>query len=325
MKKQLALVVTTVILFASCQKSVTHDDEIISESPVSEFRQCSSYEVLQAQLAADPGLRQRMEEIETFTQRYIQNIESARMLPNGDIVIPVVFNVLYKTTAQNVSTSQLQSQIDVLNADFAASNIDYGSAPAEFLDDRSGDIHVKFVLDNVVRVKTKKQQWSTNNAMKFSSMGGIDATDPTTKLNIWVCNMGGGILGYAQFPGGNSATDGIVLDDNATGDEGTAASPYDLGRTATHEVGHFLNLRHIWGDANCGNDQVNDTPVHNAYNGGCPAYPHYSTCSDTPLEMTMNYMDYTYDACMYMFTQGQASRMLATFGSGGGRNSFAQQ
>ena len=112
--------------------------------------------------------------------------------------------------------------------------------------------------------------------------------------------------------------------DRATGNTGTAAAPYGLGRTATHEVGHFLNLRHIWGDANCGNDQVNDTPVHNTSNGGCPAYPHYSTCSGTPVEMTMNYMDYTYDACMYMFTSDQKLRMQATFGSSGGRNSFAQ-
>ena len=88
-------------------------------------------------------------------------------------------------------------------------------------------------------------------------------------------------------------------------------SPYNKGRTATHEIGHWLNLRHIWGDATCGNDQVSDTPTHNGYNGGCPAYPHYSTCSGSPVEMTMNYMDYTDDACMYMFSTGQAARMQA--------------
>ncbi len=324
MKKQLALVFAAILIFASCQKSVTKEETEEISTVVSEIRRCASDEVLQAQLAADPGLRQRMDEIETFTQRYINNLESARMLPNGDIEIPVVFNVLYKTNAQNVSLSQLQSQIDVLNADFAASNSDYGNAPAEFQGVRSGDINVRFVLDNVVRVKTKKSQWATNNAMKFSSQGGIDATDPTTKLNIWVCNMGGGILGYAQFPGGNSATDGVVLDDNATGDEGSAAAPYGLGRTATHELGHWLNLRHIWGDATCGNDLVGDTPVHTSYNGGCPAYPKNSSCGGTiHAMMTMNYMDYTYDACMYMFSAGQKVRMQATFASSA-RNSFAQ-
>jgi hypothetical protein len=136
--------------------------------------------------------------------------------------------------------------------------------------------------------------------------------------------MGGGILGYAQFPGGNPATDGVVVDDNAFGDIGTAAAPYGLGRTATHEIGHWLNLRHIWGDATCGNDFVNDTPVAQSSNGGCPPFPKYGSCSTTTPMMTMNYMDYTYDACMYMFTVSQNTRMQASFATGGGRNSFAQ-
>src|SRR6185436_18730931 len=101
-----------------------------------------------------------------------------------------------------------------------------------------------FVLSQVKRRATNKTSWGTNDAMKRNSQG-IPPTDPDTKLNIWVCNLNGGILGYAQFPGGNSATDGVVLDDNATGTTGTAAAPFDKGRTATHEVGHWLNLRHI--------------------------------------------------------------------------------
>ncbi|MFM8918170.1 MAG: M43 family zinc metalloprotease, partial [Bacteroidota bacterium] len=113
-------------------------------------------------------------------------------------------------------------------------------------------------------------------------------------------------------------------DNNCVGVASTNFSTYNKGRTATHELGHWLNLRHIWGDATCGSDQVSDTPTHNASNYGCPSYPHYSTCSGSPIEMTMNYMDYTDDACMYMFTAGQKSRMNATFLSGGGRNSFAQ-
>lgn len=325
MKKQLALVVAGILIFMSCQKSVISEEEaVVNTQAVSGQRKCASYEVLQEQLAADPGLRQRMDEIEAFTQRFIKNKESARLLTNGVIEIPVVFNVLYKTDAQNVSQAQLQSQIDVLNADFEAKNGDYNNTPSIFQGVRSGDIKVRFTLDQVIRKKTNKTQWSTNNAMKKSKQGGIDPTDPTTKLNIWVCNMGGGILGYAQFPGGNPTTDGVVLDDNATGNTGTAEDPYGLGRTATHEVGHWLNLRHIWGDATCGDDKVDDTPLHNTANYGCPAYPHLSTCTGTPVEMTMNYMDYTDDACMYMFTQGQATRMQATFADPKARASFAQ-
>ena len=320
------LVAACVLIFASCQKSANHEDEAAVETTVTtEQVRCASYEVLEAQLAADPSLRQRMNEIENFIQQYT-NSPAAHLLPDGVIEIPVVFNVLYKTNAENVSEDQLNSQIAVLNEDFAATNLDYGGAPAEFAPARAGDTKIIFVRDAVtMRKKTNKKQWNTNNAMKFNSQGGIDATSSTTKLNIWVCNMGGGILGYAQFPGGNSVTDGIVLDDQATGRVGTASSPYGLGRTATHEIGHWLNLRHIWGDATCGNDQVNDTPIATSSNFGCPTYPKNSTCGGTThAMMTMNYMDYTYDACMFMFTIGQKDRMRATFGTGGGRISFAQ-
>jgi hypothetical protein len=134
----------------------------------------------------------------------------------------------------------------------------------------------------------------------------------------------GDILGYAQFPGGNAATDGVVIAHNFFGRVGKVSAPYHLGRTATHEVGHWMNLRHIWGDATCGNDFVGDTPLHNTANYGCPAAGHKSTCTGTPVEMTMNYMDYTDDACMYMFSEGQKSRMLSIFTAGGSRASFAE-
>nr|WP_218155326.1 M43 family zinc metalloprotease [Chitinophaga sp. YR627] len=144
-------------------------------------------------------------------------------------------------------------------------------------------------------------------------------------MNIWIVGaMSGGVIGYAQFPGGAAATDGVVIADDCFGNTGTATSPFNKGRTATHEIGHWLNLRHIWGDATCGNDFVGDTPTQNAPNYGCPGYPHLSTCAGNPIEMTMNYMDYTDDRCMYMFTAGQKTRMLATFLTGGGRTGFAQ-
>jgi Pregnancy-associated plasma protein-A len=318
MKKFITLTALSMLAF-SCAKDNTNEVAFQNEEQSVDERKCASHDVLQAQLAADPTLALKHAEIENFIQEHIKNAQER----SGSLVtIPVVFNVLYKSNAQNVSLAQLQSQIDVLNADFGATNADYNSTPALFQSVRSGDIGIAFSLQDVVRKKTNKSSWSTNNAMKSTTTGGINPTDPANVLNIWVCNMGGGILGYAQFPGGPLATDGVVLDDNATGNTGTAAAPFGLGRTATHEVGHWANLRHIWGDATCGNDQVADTPVHNASNGGCPAYPHLSTCSGTPVEMTMNYMDYTYDACMYMFTLGQRARMEAVFAPGGPRASF---
>ena len=317
-KKFLLPAIVAGMALSSCSEQ---ESNLSSDQP-SAIRSCGTMEALQLQMIADPTLSQRMAEIEKFTE---EAVAGQRLLPDGTIQIPVVVNVLYKTTAQNISLAQIQSQIDVLNADFAATNSDYNNTPSLYQGVRSGSTGITFVLETVVRKKTNKTSWSTNNAMKSSTQGGISATSPTTKLNMWVCNMGGGILGYAQFPGGSTSTDGVVIDDNAFGSVGTVTYPYNKGRTATHEVGHWLNLRHIWGDATCGNDQVTDTPLHNGANYGCPTFPKYATsCSGSPAMMTMNYMDYTDDACMYMFTAGQKSRMLAVFASGGPRNSFAQ-
>lgn len=293
--------------------------ETISVSKEIAHRGCASHDVLLNKLNEDPKLAQRMSEIESFTEKVINESR----LVNGKIEIPVVVNVLYKTAAENISLAQIQSQIDVLNADFNGSNSDFNNVPALF-SNLKANVGISFVLDTVIRKSTNKSSWRTDDSMKKSNRGGINPTSPTTKLNLWVCNLSGGILGYAQFPGGSSATDGVVIDNNAMGTTGSASAPFDLGRTATHEVGHWMNLRHIWGDATCGNDLVGDTPSHNTANYGCPSYPHYSTCSGNPVEMTMNYMDYTDDACMYMFTEGQKNRMLAVFAAGGVRNSFAQ-
>jgi len=158
--------------------------------------------------------------------------------------------------------------------------------------------------------------------MKSASSGGSNAWPTNQYLNIWVCNMSGGILGYAQFPGGAAATDGVVIGYTCFGTTGTAQAPFNRGRTGTHEVGHWLNLRHIWGDATCGNDLVSDTPVHNTSNYGCPSHPRSNSCG-TSAEMFMNYMDYVDDACMQMFSNGQKARMQALFVSGGARASLA--
>lgn len=328
MRKQILTLGTLFLLVVGCNKSTNNQEENIIEETSAGFteRKCASNEVLEEQLNADPSLRQRMNEIEEFTKRALANPAQYRLV-NGNIQIPVIVNVLYKSTAQNISPAQIQSQIDVLNKDFSATNIDYNT-PNPYQSVRSGDIGISFIIDNattdIKRKKTNKQSWQLNDAMKKTAQGGLDPTSPTTKLNIWVCNLTSGYLGYAQFPGGSPTTDGVVIDDNAMGTTGTASAPFNKGRTATHEVGHWMNLRHIWGDATCGTDQVADTPPHNTANYGCPTATHRSTCTGTPLEMTMNYMDYTDDACMYMFTALQKDRMLLLFASGGARNSFAQ-
>jgi hypothetical protein len=326
MKKLFGLFSCCAILAVSCTKSSINEDEATKDEIVTSpltHRACASQEVLEAQLKADPTLASRMQAIEEFTARYQQNPSAYRLLANGTIEIPVVVNVVYRTAAQNISAAQIQSQIDVLNADFAATNADVVNVPTIFQSVTAGNTGVTFVLDQVRRVVTKKTSFTTNDGMKKASGGGIEPLSPSTKLNLWTCNMSGGILGYAQFPGGALATDGVVILYSAFGVT-TAGAPYNKGRTATHEVGHWLNLRHIWGDATCGNDQVGDTPLHTGANFGCPAAGARSTCTGTPVMMTMNYMDYTDDLCMYMFSAGQKTRMNATFVAGGPRNSFAQ-
>jgi hypothetical protein len=153
---------------------------------------------------------------------------------------------------------------------------------------------------------------SENNVIKSTALGGHDAWDRNRYLNIWVCNLTGGVLGYAQLPGGPSSTDGVVIAYKYFGISG-ASYPYNQGRTTTHEVGHFFNLLHVWGDDNgaCwGTDYCDDTPNQASDNYGCPTFPHPS-CNNTS-DMYMNYMDYVDDACMYMFTFDQAERMEAT-------------
>ncbi len=327
MKKFYFFSVSALLFIASCQKADAPPSDTLppEEAAISapESRQCASMEVLEQQIIADPARGKRLEEIEAFTQKAVSSGMSRFV---GDTMeIPVVVHVLYKTAAENISDAQVASQITVLNEDFKNQNADASKVPLHFKDEQTS-MPIKFVLSQTIRKATNKKSWGTNDAMKKTSLGGSDPVSPSTTLNMWACNLGQGLLGYAQFPGGPLATDGVVVLYSAFGSQakapGSYIASYNLGRTATHEVGHWLNMRHIWGDATCGSDLVDDTPQHNTSNGGCPAADARSTCAGTPLEMWMNYMDYTYDACMYMFTNGQKTRAMAVFAVGGPRASF---
>jgi hypothetical protein len=296
----------------------------ITNTPEFTQRQCASNEVLANQLIENPKLKMRMQMIEHFIERNNSMASSERLISNGIIEIPIVVNILYRTSIENITDAQIQSQIAVLNEDFSGTNADYRLVPAEFAPLKAGNVGIRFVLDKVIRKLTTVTKWAPNDAMKKIATGGINPTDPTTKLNAWVVNDMGATMGYSQFPGGNTLTDGIVIVHKYFGRTGTVVSPFNKGRTATHEIGHWLNLKHIWGDASCGNDNVNDTPDHTSSNFGCPSYPKKSMCTGMKPMMTMNYMDYTNDACMYMFSAGQRARMLTIFKAGGPRSSFSR-
>ena len=292
-------------------------------------RSCYAHDKLQEQMQQDPVLQRRMNDLENTTQRYLQTHGQAR---NQTRSIPVYVHVLYRTSQENISDAQIQSQLDQLNADYAGTNADY-NPPSDFSSVAAGSTGIQFTLAGVTRTQTSKSSWGTNDDMKKPSRGGVAPVTPTTHLNMWVCNIGGGILGYAQFPGGSPSTDGVVMSPQYFGSVNYGSgfylsAPFNKGRTTTHEVGHYLNLRHIWGDGNCSADDfVDDTPIAGNPNYGCPN-SNTNSCSGGKRDMFMNYMDYVDDNCMFMFSAGQEARMwaclntsrdqLGTSGSGGG-------
>jgi Pregnancy-associated plasma protein-A len=268
-------------------------------------------------LETDPAFRGRQTRLEAETDRRRSLPEVIEAQPV--ITIPTVVHVVYNTPEENVSLAQIRSQIQVLNRDFRARNPDRSNTPAVWKG-LVTDSRVQFKLANktpdgkktngVTRTQTSRTSFGDDDGVKFTAQGGVDAWDTKEYLNIWVCNLQP-FLGYAQFPGGPAETDGIVIQHTCFGTNGTAAPPFNLGRTATHEVGHWLNLRHIWADTpDCsGTDFVADTPNAAGPNFGTPTFPHV-TCNNGPNgDMFMNYMDYTDDAAMFLFTSQQVLRM----------------
>lgn len=259
-------------------------------------------------------------EIENFT---FQHARRARARLGAVVPLPVVVHVLWHEQTQNISDEQIASQLAVLNADFRRTNPDVAAVPAAW-QPLVADARIEFVLaridptgqscTGITRTRTEIAAFDTDDTVKSAATGGTDAWPADRYLNIWVCQLGGGLLGYAQFPGGPPETDGVVVLHSAFGTTGTAAAPFDGGRTLTHEIGHWLNLRHIWGDdgEGCsGSDFVPDTPNQAGPNYGKPVWPKVSCDNGPHGDMFMNYMDYTDDAAMYMFTVGQADRMAA--------------
>jgi hypothetical protein len=235
--------------------------------------------------------------------------------------------VVHNTASEKISQAQVTSQIAVLNRDFRAKNLDKSKVPTVWKG-LVADPMIEFELatkdpdgnptNGITYTQTAQTSFGDDDSVKSSATGGKDPWNPSKYLNIWVCTFAvtptGQLLGYAQFPGGPAETDGVVILNTAFGTKGSAAPPFDLGRTTTHEVGHYLNLRHIWGDTpDCsGGDFVDDTPNAETPNFGKPSFPSISCGNGPSGDMFMNYMDYVDDDSMFMFTPGQVSRMHAT-------------
>jgi hypothetical protein len=284
-------------------------------------RQCGTMAVHHLLLEMDPNFRQRQTDLEATTA--LRMATGAALRAEAPTTIPTVVHVVYNTRTENISVRQVKSQIAVLNRDFRAKNTDRSKVP-EVWRGLVSDSGIQFSLatrdpagnptSGINRKRTTRQSFGFDDTVKSTAAGGVDPWPTDKYLNIWVCSLGGGLLGYAQFPGGPAATDGVVILNTAFGTTGTAAAPFHRGRTATHEVGHWLNLRHIWGDTeDCsGSDFVADTPNAAGPNYGKPNFPHVS-CNNGPNgDMFMNYMDYVDDDSMFMFTTQQVARMSAT-------------
>lgn len=286
-------------------------------------RNCSTMDYLNQQIETNPQRAAVLEAIEQHTRNFIK--KGGVMEQRATVItIPTVVHVVYNNSTENISDAQIQSQMTVLNNDFRRLNSDADNTWSQ-----AADVEIEFCMatvdpngnptNGITRTSTNRTSFSTNDDMKYNSSGGKDAWPAGDYLNMWVCDISGSILGYAQFPGGAAATDGVVMDYQYFGTIGTATAPFDGGRTTTHEVGHWLNLRHIWGDGGCGvDDFVSDTPTSDAANYGCATG--HSSCGST--DMVQNYMDYSDDACMNLFTAGQKTRMRALFASGGARASL---
>lgn len=300
---------------------------VMANGQVSEV--CGTMHSLQALLGANPGLAARMAGIEFHTQQAI-----AGSAAGEDVVyrIPLVVHVVYNNPAANISTAQIQSQIQALNANFRRTIPDASSTIPQF-QGVAADCEIEFCLATVdpfgapttgiTRTPSAISVFNAlTNGVKFTSSGGRDAWPTSQYLNIWVCENisvpGGSLVGYAQFPGGPAATDGVVMCYWAFGTTGNLNPNYPLGRVPVHEVGHWLNLRHIWGDAYCGDDFVADTPAQAGPSTGCNT----SQFSCGGLNMVQNYMDYSPDTCRNLFTLGQKARMRAQLAVGGPRASL---
>lgn len=281
---------------------------------------CGTYEYIQEQNGLNPLYSEQLRIAREQALEY-ENDPANQSSRAGVIFIPVVFHVMHTGeaigTGKNLSDAQLISQIEALNRDFRKRNSDTTSIPGVF-SGRASDCEIEFCLASFDPSGSPTSGITRHNigTSAFNDSRDKPSTiwNSTKYLNIWTAEISGGLLGYTTPPGGTTSQDGMVLGYQYVGIGGSSVRPYNKGRTATHEAGHWLGLDHIWGDdggACSGSDGISDTPNQGGENYGCPAFPNVS-CSNGPNgDMFMNYMDYTDDACMFMFTAGQKSKMVS--------------
>lgn len=253
-------------------------------------------------------------------------------LNSAPTTIPIVVHVMYNTAAENISDAQILSQIDVFNADYQRLNTDASNTPAPF-QSVAGHPNFYFCMaqrdpnGNATNGIERRQVSvagfapSDNYGVKTYAGGGMDAWDPKRYLNIWICNITGGVGGWGESAAQDppQETMGAVVKYNVYGTTGTLLNGYTKGRCAVHEVGHCFDLNHIWGPNNGGgscsdSDYINDTPNQYGITSSCATFPKLDQCTTSGNGiMFMNYMDYPPDACKNMFTAGQGAYMNLSY------------
>lgn len=298
-----------------------------------QHHKCGSYSQREAKWQSNAKAFFHSQEVEKNLQVYLAKNAYSLNKKNSIITIPVVVHVIWNNSTQNISDAQILSQLAVLNKDFRKRNSDTLN-PSHPFAGRAADVGLEFCLaqkdpsgnatNGITRTQTSVPSWNEKDwdKIKSSSAGGKSNWDPYKYLNIWVVSLSDETLGFATFPDELAADpqlDGVVIRHEAFGTVGTAGSgDYSnnaKGRTATHEIGHWLNLNHIWGDDFCGDDFVSDTEPAEDANYDCPSFPYNANnaCgAGANGEMYMNFLDYTDDDCMKLFTSGQANRMRAS-------------
>lgn len=288
---------------------------------------CGAMTVLNQELARNPALKDSMNAIRTLIKQAVKNRltnPSNARTEATTIYVPVVFHVVM-TDPSIVTDAQLNAQIDVLNKDYAGLNADSTKIPSYFKS-LYGHSRIQFVLakrnasnapsTGIERVTTTQTVfYQADNYVKHTNNGGANAWDQTRFFNVWVCNLQSGLLGYATFPGQTPLNEqGVVMSYGCV--PGGAFAGYNQGRTLTHESGHYFSLYHIWGDDNgscAGSDDIDDTPNQSDATSGCPTGVQTDNCSTVaPGYMYQNYMDYSSDGCMVMFTNDQMAVAEAT-------------
>ncbi|GIV33605.1 MAG: hypothetical protein KatS3mg031_1140 [Chitinophagales bacterium] len=300
-----------------------------------QVQRCHTDEYMQQLKQSDPGLESRIQQAREQTRHFLSQSSSQKTDRSAVITIPVVVHVMHHGepvgTGTNISDAQILSQIEVLNEDYQGLNADLTKVPAHF-SNVIGIPNIEFCLaqldpqgqptTGINRVNIGSASWSDN--LKPGTIW-----DATRYLNIWVTEISGGVLGYTTFPGSNLSQDGVVIDYRYFGKApyNSYNSKFNLGRTATHEIGHWLDLDHTFENGCSGGtpstcssagDRMCDTPPTANANYGCAFSTTRNTCTESPVDnpdMWMNYMDYMDDACLYMFTQDQANWMRAVLNS----------